>query len=167
MSPHETLVHETREWLERARADLAACAALIAAGLPAEALFHAQQCAEKAIKAFLTWHQISFKKTHGLDELKQLCLPLAGDARTWPVSGSSRSTLGASAIPARRILPNEQRRKKPGRPLAGYSMPFPPVSNRSSEIERNPRVKTPRYLPNLRASALKPLLAHHAPLSPL
>ena len=80
MSPHETLVHETREWLERARADLAACAALIAAGLPAEALFHAQQCAEKAIKAFLTWHQISFKKTHDLDELKQLCLPLAGDA---------------------------------------------------------------------------------------
>ena len=78
MSPHETLVTETREWLEHARADLDACAALIAAGLPAEALFHAQQCAEKAMKALLTWHQVSFKKTHDLDELKQQCLPLAG-----------------------------------------------------------------------------------------
>jgi HEPN domain-containing protein len=80
MSPHETLVTETREWLERARADLDACAALIAAGLAAEALFHAQQCAEKAMKALLTWHQVSFKKTHDLDELKQVCLPLAAGA---------------------------------------------------------------------------------------
>ena len=80
MSPRETLVAETREWLERARADLDACDALIAVGLPPEALFHAQQCAEKAIKAVLTWHQVSFKKTHDLDELKQMCLPLAQDA---------------------------------------------------------------------------------------
>jgi len=43
MSPHEALVSETREWLERARADLDACDALIAAGLAGEALFHAQQ----------------------------------------------------------------------------------------------------------------------------
>ena len=142
MSPHETLVHETREWLERARSDLAACDALIAAGLPAEALFHAQQCAEKAIKAFLTWHQISFKKTHDLDELKQVCLPSPEmPARTWPVSRGSRSTPGASAIPARRILPNEQRQNKPGRPPAGFWMHCPPGSNPSSEIEMNPGVK--------------------------
>jgi HEPN domain-containing protein len=47
---------------------LAACAALIAAELPAEALFHAQQCAEKAMKAVLTWRQVPFGKTHDLDE---------------------------------------------------------------------------------------------------
>jgi HEPN domain-containing protein len=58
---------------------LAACDALIAAELPAEALFHAQQCAEKAMKAVLTWRQIPFSKTHDLDELKEACLPLAGD----------------------------------------------------------------------------------------
>ena len=80
MSPHEALVTETREWLDRARADLDACSALIAAGLASEALFHAQQCAEKAMKAVLTRNQVSFKKTHDLDELKQACLPLAGDA---------------------------------------------------------------------------------------
>jgi HEPN domain-containing protein len=80
MNPHDALVTETREWLQHARADSDACAALIAAGLAAEALFHAQQCAEKAMKALLTWNQVSFKKTHDLDELKQVCLPLAGEA---------------------------------------------------------------------------------------
>jgi HEPN domain-containing protein len=83
MNPHDALVRETREWLEHARADLDACTALIAAGLAAEALFHAQQCAEKAMKALLTWHQIPFKKTHDLDELKQVCLPLAGEAAAY------------------------------------------------------------------------------------
>jgi hypothetical protein len=33
-----------------------------------------------ARKALLTWHQVSFKKTHDLDELKQQCLPLAAGA---------------------------------------------------------------------------------------
>jgi HEPN domain-containing protein len=80
MSPHEALVTETREWLARARADLESRTALIAAALPAEALFHAQQCAEKAMKALLTWRQVSFRKTHDLDELKQACVPLAGNA---------------------------------------------------------------------------------------
>lgn len=61
-------------------ADLGACDVPLAAGLAAEALFHAQQCAEKAMEALLTWRQVSFPKTHDLAELKQACLPLAGDA---------------------------------------------------------------------------------------
>ena len=80
MSPREALVSETRQWLQRAQADSHACAVLIPAGLAAEALFHAQQCAEKAIKAVLTWHQIPYRKTHDLDELRQVCLPLVGSA---------------------------------------------------------------------------------------
>jgi hypothetical protein len=55
MSPHETLVAETREWLGRARADLAACDALIAAGLAAEALIHAQQCTRFLSRRRMTW----------------------------------------------------------------------------------------------------------------
>ncbi len=77
-------------WLQRRgsgwsvpRADLNACTALIGAALEAEALFHAQQCAEKAMKAVLTWRQVAFKKTHDLDELKRVCLPLAGDAAAY------------------------------------------------------------------------------------
>ena len=36
--------------------------------------FHAQQCAEKYLKAFLVRHQIAFRKTHDLEELVRLCV---------------------------------------------------------------------------------------------
>jgi HEPN domain-containing protein len=36
------------------------------------ASFHAQQAAEKALKALLTHHQIEFMKTHSIGELLQL-----------------------------------------------------------------------------------------------
>ncbi len=35
--------------------------------------FHAQQCAEKYLKGFLTFHQIDFPKTHSLEDLVFLC----------------------------------------------------------------------------------------------
>jgi HEPN domain-containing protein len=35
--------------------------------------FHAQQCAEKYLKAFLTRHHIEFRWVHDLDELLRLC----------------------------------------------------------------------------------------------
>ncbi len=35
--------------------------------------FHAQQCAEKYVKAFLVRHNIGFRKTHDLIELQRLC----------------------------------------------------------------------------------------------
>ena len=60
MNPREFLIGEAREWLVRSRADIQACALLISGGIPAAALFHAQQCAEKTPKALLTWHQIPF-----------------------------------------------------------------------------------------------------------
>jgi HEPN domain-containing protein len=37
------------------------------------ALFHCQQCAEKALKAFLTWHDVPFRKVHELEELGVQC----------------------------------------------------------------------------------------------
>ncbi len=36
--------------------------------------FHAQQCAEKYLKAFLVRHKVAFRKTHELDELNRLCM---------------------------------------------------------------------------------------------
>lgn len=46
----------------------------MAADLPAywTASFHAQQTAEKALKALLTYHQIDFMKTHSIGELLQI-----------------------------------------------------------------------------------------------
>lgn len=38
--------------------------------------FHAQQCAEKALKSLLTFHDIRAGKTHDIDDLLKLCLPV-------------------------------------------------------------------------------------------
>ena len=35
--------------------------------------FHAQQCAEKYIKGFLTFHEIDFPKTHSIEDLVLSC----------------------------------------------------------------------------------------------
>ena len=58
--------------VERARGDLRA-AEICATELPATALFHCQQAAEKYLKAYLTWHQTAFRKTHELQELAAVC----------------------------------------------------------------------------------------------
>ncbi|HZU06531.1 MAG TPA: HEPN domain-containing protein [Chloroflexota bacterium] len=70
------LVAETRAWLSRARRDLDTAAFELTAALPfaADAVFHAQQAAEKALKGFLTWHSSPFRKTHNLEELGEQCL---------------------------------------------------------------------------------------------
>lgn len=39
--------------------------------------FHAQQCAEKYLKGFLTFHEIDFPKTHSLEDLVLLCKDVA------------------------------------------------------------------------------------------
>ena len=39
--------------------------------------FHAQQCAEKYLKGFLTYHEIDFPKTHSLEDLVLLCRDVA------------------------------------------------------------------------------------------
>jgi len=51
-------------------------AALNARGvLPEDAAFHAQQCAEKALKALLLQRGISFPKTHAVEVLLDLLKP--------------------------------------------------------------------------------------------
>jgi HEPN domain-containing protein len=74
--PHNPeLVEETREWLLKVRDDLEAAERLLSLGrpLPGHAAFNAQQAAEKAEKAFLTWHGRPFLKTHDLAILGQDC----------------------------------------------------------------------------------------------
>lgn len=74
--PHDpAFVAETQSWLRKARTDLDAGAYEMTADPPfcADVAFHAQQAAEKAIKAFLTWHAQTFRKTHNLVELGQAC----------------------------------------------------------------------------------------------
>jgi HEPN domain-containing protein len=72
------LVAETRGWMIKATHDLRAAETLAAASPPLndEAVFHSQQAAEKAIKAFLVWHGQTFRKTHNLEETGEQCLAI-------------------------------------------------------------------------------------------
>ena len=70
--PHDSvLVENTRAWLVKADADLRSAVADLSVEppIPEDVLFHCQQAAEKALKAFLTWHDQSFDKTHDLEKL--------------------------------------------------------------------------------------------------
>jgi HEPN domain-containing protein len=69
------------EWLTRAEHDLRVARYLLTMpDPPPESVgFHAQQCAEKALKAYLTLHQIRFERRHDLNYLIDLCLSLEGD----------------------------------------------------------------------------------------
>jgi HEPN domain-containing protein len=48
----------------------------------AEALFHCQQAVEKALKAFLAFHEKPFRKTHDLSDLGAGCLAIDETLRT-------------------------------------------------------------------------------------
>jgi HEPN domain-containing protein len=39
-------------------------------------MFHAQQAAEKSMKALLAWNDVPFRKTHSLEELGQQCVAM-------------------------------------------------------------------------------------------
>jgi HEPN domain-containing protein len=71
MSNDPVLIADTRAWFSKARNDLQA-AERLAGGQPpllGSALFHCQQVVEKSLKAFLTWHDLRFRRTHDLNEL--------------------------------------------------------------------------------------------------
>src|SRR5216683_2172353 len=77
--PHDpALVAETHDWLTKAGEDLEAGERLMtgASPFPSQAAFHAQQAAEKAQKAFLTWHKQVFPKTHDLRILGAACVTI-------------------------------------------------------------------------------------------
>ena len=46
---------------------------------PSRSVFHSQQAAEKAAMAFLTFHDVPFRKTHDLNELGRQCAALDPD----------------------------------------------------------------------------------------
>ncbi len=61
----------TRQWLEKAQRDYNTSGHLLSAeGVYLEAVaFHAQQAAEKYLKALLVWNQTEFPKTHDINFL--------------------------------------------------------------------------------------------------
>jgi HEPN domain-containing protein len=47
-----------------------------------DVLFHCQQACEKALKAFLAWHDVPFRKTHSLEEVGEQCLGIDASLKT-------------------------------------------------------------------------------------
>ena len=78
MPPDPVRVADTRAWMQRAALDLRSVQADLAVDPPilGDALFHCQQAVEKALKAYLTWHDEPFRKTHDLGELGSQCVAL-------------------------------------------------------------------------------------------
>jgi len=75
MRPPDEIRRElVAQWLERAEEDLAVARHLLSEALPYHAAigFHAEQAAEKFIKAFLVARQVEFPKTHDLGRLLDL-----------------------------------------------------------------------------------------------
>ncbi len=74
--PRDVLLKRVRKWIQFADEDLrlAEHALKLSSGCPYRLIaYHAQQCAEKYIKAFLVFHEIEFPYTHNLRKLLQLC----------------------------------------------------------------------------------------------
>ena len=70
---------QVQAWLEHAGTDLRAARADLGVEPPivGDALFHAQQAVEKALKGYLVARDVAFRATHDLRELSGLVLPLA------------------------------------------------------------------------------------------
>ena len=70
MPQHRPVPGSPEDWLARAIGDLAlACVPLPDKGYYEDLCFHAQQAAEKAIKAVYKKHDLTFRYTHDLGEL--------------------------------------------------------------------------------------------------
>ena len=69
--------NEIRQWLIKSQHDLGSARRLMEGEEPYldTAVYHCQQAAEKAIKAYLTYTEIIFEKTHNLVALLALCTP--------------------------------------------------------------------------------------------
>ena len=71
--PHEVKAGSPEDWLRHAKADLAlANSPLPRDGLYSTLCFHAQQAAEKSIKAVLIFRGVDFPKVHSLTRLIDL-----------------------------------------------------------------------------------------------
>ena len=69
MQPHD-------EWFAIAERDLLSATKLFEFGLYDTAIFHTQQCAEKMLKGFLTFHSKPIEKIHNLVVIINRCIQI-------------------------------------------------------------------------------------------
>ena len=140
MSPEAERAAEVREWLTKAALDLRGAQIDLAAepALLEDALFHCQQLVEKVLKAFLVWHDRSFRKTHSLEEIGRVCceidpaltdivdeaVPLTEYAWAFRYPGAPRSRANGRLRPLSTSRSDSPRRL----PFGCRRLPSPPVS---------------------------------------
>ncbi|MBI4520977.1 MAG: HEPN domain-containing protein [Gemmatimonadetes bacterium] len=76
MSGDERVLEVVRGWVEKAESDLKNATISLRAGpeCPADTVaFHAQQCAEKYLKALLSYRRTEFPRIHDIESLLGLC----------------------------------------------------------------------------------------------
>jgi HEPN domain-containing protein len=66
--------HEIQQWLLKSQRDLEAAKVLFEHGLFDVVVYHCQQSAEKALKAYLVHQEVILQKTHNLVVLLESCL---------------------------------------------------------------------------------------------
>jgi HEPN domain-containing protein len=73
------------EWVQKAEGDYAVTQWLAQAAVPVHdaICFHAQQCIEKYLKAWLQEANIAFRRTHDLEELLDMILPIEPAWAVW------------------------------------------------------------------------------------
>jgi HEPN domain-containing protein len=76
MSADPVKIADTRAWLIKAARDITAAEQLFTHAEPLldVIVYHCQQAAEKALKGYLFWHDIVFRRTHDLNELLHQCI---------------------------------------------------------------------------------------------
>jgi HEPN domain-containing protein len=74
-----------KSWLNKARRDLLSAKRLARGSEPYfdTAIYHCQQSAEKAIKGWLIYHDLSFEKIHDLRSLVTLAVKINPDFTNW------------------------------------------------------------------------------------
>ena len=70
-------IHE--EWLLKAKRDLDTANALIEKAYFDTAIYHTQQCAEKALKGYCVYRLQPLIKTHDLEKILKVCINLDSD----------------------------------------------------------------------------------------
>ena len=83
--PHDPiLVSETKGWLKKAAIDIRSAEHALTAIPPilSDVVYHSQQATEKALKAFLVWNNVVFRKTHSIEEIGEQCLEIDSTLKT-------------------------------------------------------------------------------------
>jgi HEPN domain-containing protein len=101
---------EINQWIIKAQHDLGAARLLIQSNEPYLdiVVYHCQQAGEKALKAYLTYQDVIFPKTHSLNILLDLCEPFNQEFEQWQEVGEILTPYAATyRYPGDSLLPDQ------------------------------------------------------------